>query len=230
MASCHRFALIGHLRPDVALLEADAMHHVGPIQCRSSSTPANFHREGCCVFYARDFEHKYRGSRSEKEIQMVRMVGLMAAQEVSLTCPGCSGLHRRKYMAFSSRPKPSRRRSLQPHASQQAHEGNWPSAIAAPQHVQDVMTSVAKAVTAVACSTLLAVSGTFHRLLRSQSSNMPCTASSCILNAIFLPGAHARLEGVNKPELLPDTFTTVIDVAGFLTPGEVSLPRTNGCT
>ncbi|EIE19428.1 hypothetical protein COCSUDRAFT_19620 [Coccomyxa subellipsoidea C-169] len=37
---------------------------------------------------------------------------------------------------------------------------------------------------------------------------------------LFCPGAHARLEGVNKPELLPDTFTTVIDVAGFLTPGE----------
>lgn len=34
-------------------------------------------------------------------------------------------------------------------------------------------------------------------------------------------GAAARPEGVNRPELLPKDFTTVIDVAGFLAPSEV---------
>lgn len=34
-------------------------------------------------------------------------------------------------------------------------------------------------------------------------------------------GADARLEGVNRPELLPQEYSNVIDVAGFLTPSEV---------
>jgi len=33
--------------------------------------------------------------------------------------------------------------------------------------------------------------------------------------------ASARLEGVNRPELLPQEYTPVIDVAGFLTEGEI---------
>lgn len=38
-----------------------------------------------------------------------------------------------------------------------------------------------------------------------------------------LSGASARLEGVNRPDLLPKEDTPLIDVAGFLTPGEVCL-------
>ena len=47
--------------------------------------------------------------------------------------------------------------------------------------------------------------------------------SGLVSAALLLPGAaHARLEGVNRPDLLPkgDAVETVIDVAGFLTPSE----------
>lgn len=44
-------------------------------------------------------------------------------------------------------------------------------------------------------------------------------AAAALLVAVS--GADARLEGVNKPELLPKEYTPVIDVAGFLTDGEV---------
>ncbi|KAK9839509.1 hypothetical protein WJX81_006258 [Elliptochloris bilobata] len=40
--------------------------------------------------------------------------------------------------------------------------------------------------------------------------------SACVL----VNGVSARLEGVNRPDLLPKEDTPLIDVAGFLTPGE----------
>lgn len=48
------------------------------------------------------------------------------------------------------------------------------------------------------------------------------------LSTVTIAGAVARLEGVNKPELLPKEFSTVIDVAGFLTEGEVGVDSTPG--
>ena len=57
------------------------------------------------------------------------------------------------------------------------------------------------------------VCGTVHR-----------TVTVMVTTITHHAGAQARLEGVNKPELLPPDYTTVIDVAGFLTPGEV-LPQ-----
>ena len=41
----------------------------------------------------------------------------------------------------------------------------------------------------------------------------------------FPSPAQARFEGVNKPELLPKEFTPVLDVAGFLTEGELARLR-----
>lgn len=49
-------------------------------------------------------------------------------------------------------------------------------------------------------------------------------AAAALSVLLSVGGASARLEGVNKPELLPTgAFTPVIDVAGFLTDGEVCL-------
>lgn len=41
------------------------------------------------------------------------------------------------------------------------------------------------------------------------------------MNLQFVGTAFAEKVGVNKPELLPKEFTTVIDVAGFLSDGQV---------
>ncbi len=142
---------------------------------------------------------------------------LMACHGMSLSCPG---LGNSRCVAFTSRLKPLRRMSNLRHSSQSNSNSTVHCSAVAERHVKQLMSSVAKAAAAVACSTLLTVAGIF--IMRQLTS--ACAICSQTVHRqipLFCPGAHARLEGVNKPELLPDTFTTVIDVAGFLTPGEV---------
>lgn len=46
-----------------------------------------------------------------------------------------------------------------------------------------------------------------------------------VSNFVGIGVAEAAKVGVNKPELLPKEFSTVIDVAGFLSDGQVSCSR-----
>lgn len=149
----------------------------------------------------------------------------MACQEASKLC---SGLGSSKCIAFTSRRKPLKM-SFGLNRAPQCLLGETQLSVRCPArpepHVKQIVSNVAKVATAVACSTLLAVAGIptacSQRLCICPGFDHMVVLHTCVLSVIVCPGAHARLEGVNKPELLPDSFTTVIDVAGFLTPGEV---------
>lgn len=74
------------------------------------------------------------------------------------------------------------------------------------------------------CCVPHAVSSTPHSHALQQfkmSKVMQTGLAAAAALLVAVSGADARLEGVNKPELLPKEYTPVIDVAGFLTEGEV---------
>eukprot|EP00884_Botryococcus_braunii_P001185 jgi/Botrbrau1/11067/Bobra.0302s0009.1 len=71
------------------------------------------------------------------------------------------------------------------------------------------------------CTVVAALQSDIKALVQTGSRRICETLLAVSLSAcIAVSGASARLEGVNRPELLPAEYAPVIDVAGFLTPGE----------
>jgi hypothetical protein len=68
-------------------------------------------------------------------------------------------------------------------------------------------------------------SSSFANLIKNGALVASLSLALCLGSGVDMAMAK-RLEGVNKPELLPKEYTTVIDVAGFLSEGQVCLSVT----